>query len=323
MISNCRGGGKRMKNRKKNYGFGYDHRTQLELHAMLLPGTLLIIIFSIIPLFGILIAFTNYRPTMGWTGIFTASLNDFRNFKQVFRSNQFWPMIRNTLGINLIGQAITIPVTIIFALLVNELASRRFRGVVQTAAYMPHFLSWAIYGGLVVTMLAPDGGLINVLLQKFGLISEPISFMAKEEYFWAIAIISGLLKELGWGTIIYLAAIAGVDPDLYEAAAIDGATRINRMFLVTLPCILPTVMIMLIFAVAGMLNNNFTQIYVLQNSLNRDVSQVIDTYVYQIGMQQFQFGVATAANLMKSVFALLLLGLANFASKKLTDTGLF
>ena len=312
-----------MKTKTKRKGFGYDLHTQLELHAMLLPGTMLIVVFSIIPLFGILIAFKSYKPVMGWLGIFTAPLNNFRNFKQVFRSSQFWPMIRNTLGINLFGQAVTIPATIVFALLVNELRNKSFKSVVQTATYMPHFLSWAIYGGLVVTMLSPDGGLINVLLQKMGLIKEAILFMAKEQYFWTIAIVSGLLKELGWGTIIYLAAIAGVDPELYEAASIDGATRFDKMFKSTLPSILPTVMIMIIFAVAGMLNNNFTQIYVLQNSLNRDASQVIDTYVYQIGMQQFQFGVATAANLTKSVFALILLGIANFVSKKLTDTGLF
>ena len=312
-----------MKTRKKSHGFGADSRTQMELHAMLLPGTLLIIVFCIVPLFGILIAFTNYKPVMGWTGIFTAEFNDFRNFKQIFRSNQFWPMIKNTLGINLIGQAVTIPLTIVFALLVNEIGGKRFKSIVQTTTYMPHFLSWAIYGGLVITMLSPDGGLINVILEKLHIIDDPIVFMAKEEYFWAIAIISGLLKELGWGTIIYLAAISGVDPELYEAAAIDGASRIRRMFSITLPSILSTVMIMIIFAVAGMLNNNFTQIYVMQNSLNRGASQVIDTYVYQIGMQQFQFGIATAANLMKSVFALLLLGMANFASEKLTDTGLF
>lgn len=309
--------------KKKNFVFGADLSTQMQLGAMLLPGTILMIVFAIIPLFGILIAFNGFKPVMGWTGIFTAPLNDFRNFKQVFRSAQFWPMIRNTLGINLIGQAVSMPLTILFALLVNELTGKRFKSVVQTATYMPHFLSWAIYGGLVVTMLSSDGGLINVILQSLGLVEEPIAFMAKSEYFWSIAIISGMLKELGWGTIIYLAAISGVDPVLYEAAAIDGAKRIHRMFHITLPSILPTVMIMVIFAVAGMLNNNFTQIYVLQNSLNMDTSQVIDTYVYQVGMQHFQFGVATAASLTKSVFALILLGLANFASNKLTNTGLF
>lgn len=311
------------KKRKKNFAYGADLSTQLQLHTMLLPGTLMMIVFSIIPLFGILIAFNDFKPVMGWTGIFTAKFNNFRNFQQVFRSTQFWPMLRNTLGINLIGQAVTIPFTILFALLLNEVQNKRFKSFVQTATYMPHFLSWAIYGGLVVTMLSPDGGFLNVILQGLGMIDKPIVFMAKSEYFWSIAIISGLLKEIGWGTIIYLAAISGVDPALYEAASIDGARRIHRMFHITLPSILPTVMIMLIFAVAGMLNNNFTQIYVLQNSLNMDVSQVIDTYVYQAGMQRFQFGVATAASLTKSVFALLLLSMANFASKKLTDTGLF
>lgn len=306
-----------------NYAFGADLKTQLQLHAMLLPGNLLITIFSIVPLFGILIAFTNYKPVMGWIGVFTADWNDFRNFRQVFRSTQFIPMLRNTLGINLLGQLITLPATILFALLLNEITSQRFKSSVQTITYMPHFLSWAIYGGLVSNILSADGGVFNTLLQSVGLIQEPVIWLGRSEYFWWIAILSGLLKELGWGAIIYLAAIAGVDPTLYEAAAIDGATRVQRMRHVTLPSILPTVMIMIIFAVAGMLNNNFTQIYVLQNALNMDASQVIDTYVYQIGMKQFQFGVATAASLTKSVFALLLLGMANFASNKLTDTGLF
>lgn len=298
-------------------------RSQLELHTMLLPGTVLIILFSIIPLFGILIAFSSYKPAMGWIGIFTGEFNDFRNFKQVFRSNQFWPMIKNTLGINLISSFVSIPLTIIFALLLNEVLSRRFKSIVQTATYMPHFLSWAIYGGLAITMLSADGGAINILLQSLGFIKDPIPFMSREEYFWGIAVITGLLKELGWGAIIYLAAIAGVDPELYEVAAIDGASRFHKMFHIILPGILPTVMIMIIFAVAGMLNNNFTQIFVLQNPLNQSVSQVIDTYVYQIGLKQFQFGVATAASLVKSFFALVLLTSANFASNKLTGSGLF
>lgn len=303
--------------------YSRDPRTQLELHAMLLPGTLLIFVFSIIPLVGILIAFTSYKPAMGWIGIFTAPFNNFQNFQQVFRSSQFGNMVRNTLGINLIGQIIGIPVTILFALLVNELRSRKSRSVVQTITYMPHFLSWAVYGGLTIALLSADNGAFNLILQGLGLIDQPVSWMGRSEYFWMIVILSNLLKELGWGAIIYLAAIAGVDPVLYEAAAIDGAKRRHMMLHVTLPAILPTVMIMIIFAVGGMLNNNFTQIYVFQNALNMDASQVIDTYVYEIGMQKFQFGVATAASLMKSFFALFLLSLANFASKRLTGSGLF
>lgn len=309
--------------KRKGYAYGADMKTQIQLHAMLLPGNIMILLFNIVPLFGLLIAFNNFRPVMGWNGIFTADWNNFCNFRQVFRSAQFWPMLRNTVGINLLGQLITIPGTILFALLLNELTSRRFKSAVQTLTYMPHFLSWAIYGGLVVNLLSADGGMVNTVLQAIGILKEPVVWLGHSEYFWWIAIFSGLIKELGWGAIIYLAAISGIDPTLYEAAAIDGATRAQKMIHVTLPSILPTVMIMIIFAISGMLNNNFTQIYVLQNALNMEASQVIDTYVYQIGMKQFQFGVATAASLTKSVFALALLSMANFASKKLTDTGLY
>lgn len=290
---------------------------------MLLPGALSILVFSIVPLFGLIIAFTNFRATMGWTGIFTSAWNDFRNFKQVFATSQFWPMLRNTLGINLWGQLISLPTAILFALLLNEITSQKIKSLVQTASYLPHFLSWAIFGGLMKTLLTADGGGINQMLMFFGLIDTPKEWLANPDYFWAICITSGLIKDLGWSAIIYLAAIAGVDPTLYEVVEIDGGTRYHKMRHVTLPAILPTVMVMIIFAVSGILNNNFTQVYVLQNPLNMEKSNVIDTYIYQIGMQQFQFGTATAAGLVKSVFALLLLTGANWTSKKLTNSGLF
>jgi len=309
--------------RKKTYSLGRDLRTQLELHSMLLPGVVLIGIFAIVPLFGLIIAFKDYNPVSGINGIITSKFNNFANFRQVFRSYQFWPMVRNTLGINLLGQLVTIPVTLIFALLLNELLSVRFKSFVQTVTYLPHFLSWVIYGGLCINLLSTDNGVINGILISLRLIDKPISFMGDAFYFWGVAIITALCKEIGWGAILYLAAIAGIDQNMYEAATIDGAGRFKKMWFVTLPSILPTVMIMLIFAISGMLNNNFTQIYVFQNALNQEMSQVIDTYVYQIGLQQFQFDVATATTLMKSVFALILLVLANFASRRLTETGLF
>lgn len=158
---------------------------------------------------------------------------------------------------------------------------------------------------------------------KLHIVDEPILFLADAKYFWGVAIVTGLLKDLGWGAILYLAAIAGIDPTLYEAATIDGASRWQRIMNVTVPGIMPTMMIMIIFAVAGMLNNNFTQIYVFQNVLNMEASQVIDTYVYNIGLKQFHFGIGTAASLMKSVMAILLLFGANFVSGKLTDSSLF
>lgn len=192
----------------------------------------------------------------------------------------------------------------------------------QTITYLPHFLSWVIFGGLFITLLNTDG-IVNYLLLEFHLIDKPLQFLAEPKYFWGIAIGTGLLKDLGWGAILYLAAIAGVDQSLYESAAIDGAGRLKRMLHITIPGIMPTLMVLVIFAVSGMLNNNFTQIYVLQNTLNLPASQVIDTYVYQTGMLQFQFASATAIGLMKTVFALLLLVGANTVSNKLTKTGLF
>lgn len=165
--------------------------------------------------------------------------------------------------------------------------------------------------------------MFNQILLKLGVIETPIVFMAQPQYFWAIAILSNLIKELGWSTILYTAAISGVDQELYEAADLDGANRIQKMRYVTLPSIKGTIVIMIIFAVAGIMNNNFDQIYVLQNSFNMERSEVIDTYIYKVGMQQLQFGMAAAVNIFKSILAIILLGIANFVSNKLTDNGLF
>lgn len=312
-----------MKKNKKNYGYGRDRKTQLELYAMMAPATVLIILFSIVPLFGLLIAFENYRPVSGVAGIFTSPWNNFKNFKILFKNYDFIPMLKNTLGINLLNNLISIPVTLFFALMLNEVMNDKFKSLIQTVTYMPHFLSWVVFGGLFMTLLSTDNGFVNSIMMNIGLIKDPIGFMAEPKYFWGITVISSLLKELGWGAILYIAAIAGISQDLYEAAMIDGAGRFKRMWYITIPCIKPTLMIMIIFAVSGMLNNNFTQIYVFQNSLNISASQVIDTYIYEYGLRQMQFGVATAVNLVKSVIAMILLLGANKISNKLTGSGLF
>ena len=311
------------KSNKRNYRYGMDRNTQLQLHGMMLPATALILLFSIVPLFGILIAFKDYRPVSGVAGIFTSQWNNFKNFKILFQNYDFLPMLRNTLGINLINNLISIPVTLFFALMLNEVLNTRFKSLIQTVTYMPHFLSWVVFGGLFMTLLSTDNGFINTILLNLGLIREPLGFMAEPKYFWAIAAVTSLLKELGWGAILYIAAIAGVDQELYESAMMDGAGRFRRMWYITIPCIKPTVMIMVIFAISGMLNNNFTQIYVFQNSLNISASQVIDTYVYEYGLGQLQFGMAQAVTLAKSIIAIILLVGANKLSNKVTDSGLF
>ena len=311
------------KSNKRNYRYGMDRNTQLQLHGMMLPATALILLFSIVPLFGILIAFKDYRPVSGVAGIFTSQWNNFKNFKILFQNYDFLPMLRNTLGINLINNLISIPVPLFFALMLNEVLNTRFKSLIQTVTYMPHFLSWVVFGGLFMTLLSTDNGFLNTILMNLGLIREPLGFMAEPKYFWAIAAVTSLLKELGWGAILYIAAIAGVDQELYESAMMDGAGRFRRMWYITIPCIKPTVMIMVIFAISGMLNNNFTQIYVFQNSLNISASQVIDTYVYEYGLGQLQFGMAQAVTLAKSIIAIILLVGANKLSNKVTDSGLF
>lgn len=309
--------------KKGGYRPGYDRASQLRLHSLMLPGTILILLFNIVPLFGLLLAFKNYQVTEGIKGVFTSPFYGLQNFKIIFSNHDFGRMLINTLGINLIGQLVTIPVTIAFALFINEIMNKRIRGIVQTVTYMPHFISWVVFGGILITLLGAEGGAINLLLQRLGLIEQPVIFMAEPKYFWGVAIVANLLKELGWGTILYTAAIAGVDQALYEAAELDGAGRFRKMRYVTLPCIKTTVVIMVIFAVAGIMNNNFDQIYVLQNAFNLERSEVIDTYIYKVGLQQLQFGMAAAINIFKSILAILLLFMANKVSRKLTDSGLF
>lgn len=311
----------KVRGRRGNYRLGYDANSQLQLHSLMLPGTVLLLVFSILPLFGLILAFKHYSVLDGVAGIFTSRWYGLQNFKIIFANHDFTRMLVNTLGINLIGNLITIPITLMFALLINEISRPRMKSLVQTVTYLPHFVSWVVYGGIVINLLSADGGAVNLILQGLGITDKPIVFMAEPRYFWWIAIFSSLLKELGWGTILYTAAISGVDQQLYEAAAIDGAGRFRRMWSITVPSIRSTILIMIVFAVAGIMNNNFDQIYVLQNSFNLERSEVIDTYIYKVGLQQLQFGMAAAVNIFKSVLAIALLLLANKASDKMTEGG--
>lgn len=312
-----------MKNiKKRTYKLGCAPKVQFQLHSMMLPGTVLMILFNIIPLFGLILAFKNYKVTEGIAGVFTSSFYGFQNFKIIFANHDFMNMLKNTLGINLIGQLVSIPLTIIFALFLNEIRHSKMKKCVQTVTYMSHFVSWVVYGGIVIILLNADG-VINMVLTRLGILDSPIVFMAQPQYFWVIAIAANILKEIGWGTILYTAAISTVDQELYEAAEIDGAGRYRKMWNITLPCIKGTIVIMIIFAVASIMNNNFEQIYVLQNPFNLECSEVIDTYIYKVGLQQLQFGMAAAINIFKSAIALILLVSANYISNKLTENGLF
>ncbi|GIO65689.1 MAG TPA: ABC transporter permease subunit [Paenibacillus cookii] len=293
--------------------------SQKYLQVMALLGVAWMIIFNYIPMYGIIIAFKQYvitRPISEapWVGL--------EHFKAFFEDEDLPRVIWNTIGISLIKLVVGFPLPILFALFLNELRSIRLKKTVQTISYLPHFLSWVILGGILATWLS-DVGVINHILMALHIIDEPISYLAEPKYFWGIVVASDLWKELGWSAIIYLAAIAGVSPDLHEAATIDGAGRFQRMWHVTLPGIRSTITILLILAVSGILNSNFDQILVLRNSLNESASNVIDIYVYQTGLVNNRFSYSTAVGLIKSLIALILLLIANSASKKINGTSLF
>lgn len=286
---------------------------------MALLGVLWMIIFNYVPMYGIIIAFKEFNivkpiseaPWVGWS-----------HFQEFFQDDSFVNVMRNTLGISLIKLIIGFPLPIIFALFLNEVRSVLFKRSVQTISYLPHFLSWVILGGILTTWLS-DVGIVNHVLLALNVIKEPISYLAEPDYFWGIIITSDIWKELGWSAIIYLAAIASVSPEMYEAATIDGAGRFQKMWYVTLPSIKATISILFILAVSGVLNSNFDQILVLRNALNESASNVIDMFVYQTGMQQGRYSYATAVGLFKSVIALILLLIANRVTKKINNTSLF
>lgn len=292
---------------------------QRHLQIMALLGVAWMIIFNYIPMYGVIIAFKEFNivKSIGeapWVGL--------EHFKEFFADEDFTNVMRNTLGISLLKLFIGFPLPIIFALFLNEIRSVRYKRTIQTISYLPHFLSWVILGGILMTWLA-DIGIINNILLALHIIDEPITYLAEPKYFWGIIITSDIWKELGWSAIIYLAAMASVSPEMYEASTIDGAGRFQKMWYITLPSIKSTISILFILAVSGVLNSNFDQILVLRNSLNESASNVIDIFVYHIGMQNGRYSYAQAVALFKSVIAIILLLIANKVTKKLNDTSLF
>lgn len=271
-------------------------------------------------MYGVVIAFKDYDL---FQGIMGSSWAGFTHFKEFFNDPLLGNVIRNTLVINGLGLLIGFPAPIIFALLLNEVTNKKFKSIVQSISYLPHFVSWVIFGGLILTMLSPSNGIINYLLTSLGILDDAVNFIGQENYFWFILVGAEMLKGLGWGAIIYIAAISGVDPGLYEAATIDGAGRFQKIRYITIPTIMGTVVIMFIFAVSAMLNTGIEQILVMQNPLNLSTSETLDTYVYKTGLQQMRYSYSTAVGLAKSVIAVILLILANYLSKKMTDNSLF
>ena len=292
---------------------------QFQIQSMIWPGLILCFIFSYIPMYGITIAFKDYNILSTVTG---AQWVGFKYFGEFFNDPALWNVLRNTIMLNGLALVFSFPAPIILALFLNELKNVQFKKTVQTISYLPHFLSWVIFGGIVIEMLM-RGGVISTTLYKLGLIAEPVNFMAKGEYFYGIYTVINIIKTVGFGSILYVAAITGIDQELYEAAIVDGCGRFQKMWYITIPCITGTIVIMLIFQISSILNTGYEQIILLQNSLNLAYSETLDTYVYKIGIAQSRYSYAAAVGLLKSVMSVALMLLANSTSKKLLDRGLF
>ena len=308
-----------VKRKKTNW-----RRFNWQIFLMAMAGVVFLAIFAYIPMIGIAMAFKNLDYSMNvMKDLMTKPWVGFENFVKFIRDAQFKTVMLNTLSLGVLELVITFPIPIFFALMLNELRNEKFKRVIQTTTYFPYFISWVVYGGIVSALLTSDGGLINNVLMDAHLISKPINFLSESQYFYAIVIISSAIKGTGWGSVVYVAAIAGVDQAIYEAARIDGANRWQTAFKVTLPSIAPTVTVLLLLAISGILGSGFDRIYMLQNPLNLVRSEVLDTFVYKMGISSRRFSYTTAIGLFRSVLAVLLLGGGNLLSKKLTGNGLF
>ncbi|WP_318653423.1 ABC transporter permease [Paenibacillus rhizovicinus] len=288
------------------------------LYLLLLPGMLLILLFRYVPMYGIIIAFQDFNIFQGmndqeWVG--------FAQFSRLFHSPDFIEILRNTILISVYKLLCAFTIPVILSLLLNELRHVAFKRVTQSIIYLPHFISWVIFSGILISFLNPVDGMVNAIIEMFG--GKPIDFLGDTRYFRSILVISDSYKEVGWGTIIYLAAISGVSPELYESARMDGANKARQMWHVTLPAIRPVIIILLILSLANILEAGFQQIYLLYSPLVYDVSDIIDTYVYRVGIQDANYSYATAAGLFKSVVAMVLIVSVNKIVKKAGQDGLW
>ena len=286
------------------------------LYVLLLPAVVYVFLFSYLPMYGVIIAFKDYRTNLGIWGSQWVGLKHFIRFVQF---PNFGPILRNTARIGLYSLA-TFPCSVILALLINELNSEKFKKVVQMVTYAPYFLSTVVLCSMLTLFLNQDTGVINTLIEMLG--GERRSFLTTASWFDDIYVWSGVWQGCGWGSIIYLAALSGVSPDLVEAAKVDGATRLQIVWHVNIPCIMPTIIIMLILSCGNVLSVGFEKTYLLQNPLNLSASQVISTYVYEVGLKSAQFSYASAIGLFNTIINVALLLIVNCIAKRASDISL-
>ncbi|MNZ67099.1 putative multiple-sugar transport system permease YteP [compost metagenome] len=288
------------------------------LYILLMPGLLYFLLFKYVPMWGVLLAFKNYQP---FTGFWNSEWVGVEHFRVFFSNPEFFMLLRNTLLLSFYNLVFFFPAPIVLAILLNEIRLAIFKRTVQTLIYVPHFISMVIVASMTYVFLTTEGGAVNEMLYQYT--GQKIEFLASPDWFRPIIILQTIWKECGWGTIIFLAALAAVDVEQYEAAIVDGANRWKQIWHITLPSIRSTIIILLILRMGNVLENGFEQIYLLLNPLNREVAEVFDTYVYMMGITQGAFSYSTAVGLFKSIIGVILVLGSNYLAKKFGQSGLY
>lgn len=301
--------------------FGVYMKRYWQLYALLLLPLVYLLVFKYVPMVYIQIAFKKYSIVESIWKLPLAANHGFEYFIKAFNNKDFLYALRNTLSLNLLDLVVGFPAPIIFALILNELCFKKFKRVVQTIAYMPHFLSWVIVSGLALQLFAPNAGLINMLIKDMG--GEAIPFLNEPAHWIGTYIGLGVWQSFGWNSIVYLAAIAGINPELYEAASVDGAGRFKKMWHITLPGLKPTIVVLLIMNLGNILGSGFDRPFAFQNNLVMRVADVIATYVYRVGIKGLQFSLTTAVGLFQSVVGVIFLLVANWLARKLGERGIW
>jgi putative aldouronate transport system permease protein len=303
---------------KKQHPFVRSFKKHWELYLLVLPPVLYLLIFKYIPMFGVQIAFKNYNVVQGiwgspWVG--------FKHFQAFFDSPNFWLLIKNTIGISLYSLLAGFPVPILLALALNEVRMGYFKKTVQMVTYAPHFISTVVMVSIIILMLSPHVGVVDRLFTFLGV--PMTNFMGIPEYFKSIYVWSGVWQGMGYSSIIYIAALAGVDPSLYEAARMDGASRLRKIWHIDIPTLIPVTVIMLILSLGSIMGVGFEKIYLMQNPLNTSASEVISTYVYKVGLIGANFSFSSAVGLFNSIINLILLVIVNFISRRVSENSLW
>jgi putative aldouronate transport system permease protein len=288
------------------------------LYLLLVPAIAYYVVFQYLPMYGVLIAFKDFNIVKG---ILASPWAGFRHFHYIFGLDKFSQVFANTLIISLYRLAFGFPTPIVVSLLLNEVRNVGYKRTVQTLIYLPHFISWVVLGGILINLLSADGGIVNEVIKALG--GRPVGFLTDERCFRGTLVFSMIWKEYGWNTVIYMAALAGIDQQLYEAAMIDGASRFQRVLHVTLPGLLATIVVLLILRIGSLMQAGFEQIFVLYHPAVYRVADIIDTYVYRIGLTEGRFSIATAVGLFKSVINFALLVAANRLARAFSQEGLY